>query len=82
MVSQRTEKVLIEDWYREVKGYSSKELMAFAQEEFDEEDFKIKIGIKNFANNKTGIYAKRSHVGDPTCNVSGLISGYGGGGQG
>jgi acetylornithine deacetylase/succinyl-diaminopimelate desuccinylase-like protein len=78
MISQRTGKILIEDWYREVKRFSRKELMMIAQEEFDEEDFKRETGIKNFTNNKTGIDAKRARVGDPTCNVSGLVSGYGG----
>ncbi len=78
MVSQRTGKILIEDWYREVKGFSRKELMAIAQEEFDEEDFKRETGVKSFTSNKTGIDAKRARVGDPTCNVSGLVSGYGG----
>lgn len=76
MVSQRTGKILIEDWYREVKGFSRKELMTIAQEEFDEEDFKRETGIKDFANNKTGFDAKRARVGEPTCNVSGLASGY------
>lgn len=75
-VSQRTGKILIEDWYREVKGFSRKELMTIAQEEFDEEDFKRETGINSFANSKTGIDAKRARVGDPTCNVSGLASGY------
>ncbi len=78
MISQRTGKILIEDWYREVKRFSRRELMMIAQEEFDEEDFKRETGIKNFVNNKTGIDAKRARVGDPTCNVSGLISGDGG----
>ena len=78
MISQRTGKILIEDWYREVKRFSRKEMMMIAQEEFDEEDFKRETGIKNFTNNKTGIDAKRARVGDPTCNVSGLVSGYGG----
>ncbi|MDP8906737.1 MAG: M20/M25/M40 family metallo-hydrolase [Thermoproteota archaeon] len=76
MVSQRTGKILIEDWNREVKGFSRKELMAIAQEEFDEEDFKRETGVKSFAGNKTGFDAKRARVGEPTCNVSGLVSGY------
>jgi acetylornithine deacetylase/succinyl-diaminopimelate desuccinylase-like protein len=78
MVSQSTGKILIEDWYREVKRFSRKEMMTIAQEEFDEEDFKRETGVKKFINNKTGIDAKRARVGDPTCNVSGLVSGYGG----
>ncbi len=78
MVSQRTGKILIEDWYREVKGFSRKELTTIAQEEFDEEDFKKETGVKNFVNNKTKFDAKRARVGNPTCNISGLISGYGG----
>jgi acetylornithine deacetylase/succinyl-diaminopimelate desuccinylase-like protein len=78
MVNQKTGKILIEDWYREVKGFSRKELSMIAQEEFDEEDFKKETGIKNFIDKKTGIDAKRARVGSPTCNVSGLTSGYGG----
>ncbi|MDQ4074326.1 MAG: M20/M25/M40 family metallo-hydrolase [Thermoproteota archaeon] len=78
MVNQSTGKILIEDWYREVKSFSRKELSMIAQEEFDEEDFKKETGIKDFLGNKTGIDAKRARVGAPTCNVSGFISGYGG----
>jgi hypothetical protein len=52
-------KILIEKWYREVKRFSRKEMMAIAQEEFDEEDFKRETGIKSFASNKTKFDAKR-----------------------
>ncbi|MDQ4074316.1 MAG: M20/M25/M40 family metallo-hydrolase, partial [Thermoproteota archaeon] len=78
MVDQGTGKILIDDWYKDVKGFSRKELSMIAQEEFDEEDFKKEAGIKDFVGNKTGIDAKRARVGAPTCNVSGFTSGYGG----
>ncbi len=78
LVDDKTGRILIKDWYKEVKDFSSKEISLIVKEEFDEEGFKKETGIESFINNMTGIDAKIARVGNPTCNISGLISGYGG----
>jgi len=73
-------KILIKDWYREVQPFSKKELEIISQEPFDEKSFKEEYGIKSFIANKKGLDVKKALVGDVTCNIAGLISGYTGNG--
>lgn len=69
-------KILIEDWYKEVKPFTKKELEIISKEPFDENSFKKEFGIKSFLANKKGIDAKKALVGDATCNIAGFVSGY------
>ena len=69
-------RILIKDWYKEVKPLSKNDLKLIQQEPFDESSFKKEFGIKSFVGNKSGLSAKKALVGDPTCNIAGFLSGY------
>ncbi len=69
-------KILIKDWYKDVREFTPEELLLIANEPFDEEKFKKEYGIDKFVNNLTGIEANKAFVGMPTCNIAGLLSGY------
>lgn len=69
-------KILIKDWYKEVKPFTKNEIKIISKEPFDENSFKKEFGISNFLANKKGLESKKSLVGDPTCNIAGFISGY------
>ena len=72
-------KILIRDWYKEIKEFTSAELDALANEPFDEQEFKKEYGIGKFANDLKDIEEiKRALAGKPTCNIAGIVSGYSG----
>jgi len=71
-------KILIKDWYRDVKPFSKKDLEIIKKEPFDEKFFKKEFGIKSFVANKTGLDAKKALIGGATCNIAGFVSGYAG----
>lgn len=72
-------KILIKEWYNEVRNFSSEEIDAINKEPFDEEEFKKEYGIEKFANNLQNVVEiKKALVGMPTCNIAGLLSGYSG----
>ncbi len=69
-------KILIKDWYKEIREFTPNELSIIAKEPFDEQKFKREYGINKFVNNVTGIEVCSAFVGMPTCNIAGLFSGY------
>jgi acetylornithine deacetylase/succinyl-diaminopimelate desuccinylase-like protein len=70
-------KILIKDWYNEVRDFTSEEITAIAREPFDIEEFKREYGIDKFASNFKNVKEiKEALVGMPTCNIAGLLSGY------
>ena len=69
-------KILIKDWYKEVKPLSKSEMKIIKNEPIDESSFKKEYGIKDFVDNKKGLELKKALVGDPTCNIAGFVSGY------
>jgi acetylornithine deacetylase/succinyl-diaminopimelate desuccinylase-like protein len=69
-------KILIRDWYKEVTAFSSVDLKLLKKEPFDENDFKVEYGIKEFVGGKKGLAVKKALAGDPTCNIAGFVSGY------
>jgi acetylornithine deacetylase/succinyl-diaminopimelate desuccinylase-like protein len=69
-------KILIRDWYKEVRDFTSQELDVIAQEPFDEAEFKEEYGITRFVAGAEGRDVKKALVGMPTCNIAGLNSGY------
>ena len=69
-------KILIKDWYKEVKPFTKKELEIIKKEPFDESSFKKEFGITTFVGKKHGLDAKKALVGEPTCNIAGFVSGY------
>ena len=73
-------KILIKDWYKEVKPFSKTDLKLLSIESFDADSFRKEFGIKEFVGNKKGLEVKKALAGDPTCNIAGFVSGYTGAG--
>jgi acetylornithine deacetylase/succinyl-diaminopimelate desuccinylase-like protein len=69
-------RILVKDWYNEVKELTSQEILLIEKEPFDEESFRKEYDIEKFVNNIRGVEARKALVGDPTCNIAGIISGY------
>jgi acetylornithine deacetylase/succinyl-diaminopimelate desuccinylase-like protein len=70
--------ILIKDWYKDIKGFTDEENVAIDNQTFDEEAFKKEYQINDFINNMAGFELKKALVGSPTCNICGLVCGYGG----
>jgi acetylornithine deacetylase/succinyl-diaminopimelate desuccinylase-like protein len=71
-------KILIRDWYKEVREFTPDELDNISQERFNEREFKSHYGVDKFVNDVQGIEVRKALVGMPTCNIAGLIAGYAG----
>ena len=71
-------RILIKDWYREVRPFSKKELELISDEPFDADGFKKEFGIKRMVMDMDTMDAKKALVGGATCNIAGLESGYAG----
>ncbi len=69
-------KILIKGWYDDIGQFTNKELEQIAKEPYDEDELKKEYGVNKFINNSSGFEIKKSLVIDPTCNISGLFSGY------
>ena len=71
-----TGKILIKDWYKEVRPFTEQELSVIASEPFDVEEFKKEYGVSKFVADTKGTDIKNALVGTPTCNIAGFNSGY------
>ncbi len=69
-------KILIDGWFDDVKQLTDRELKQIAQEFFDSDSFKKEYGIHKFVNDAADFGVKKSLAAAPTCNISGLYSGY------
>lgn len=69
-------RILIKDWYKEVKPFTKTDLKILKEEPFDESAFKKEFGIKDFVEGKKGLEIKKALAGGATCNVAGFVSGY------
>lgn len=69
-------KILIEDWYNDIKEFLPEEESILSAELFDEESFKKEYGIASFLGNIKDTEIKRALSGYPTCNIAGMVSGY------
>ncbi|MCH8860474.1 MAG: M20/M25/M40 family metallo-hydrolase, partial [Thaumarchaeota archaeon] len=69
-------RILIKDWYKEVKPFSKKDLELLRAEPIDENSFKKEFGIRDFVGKKRGLELKKALAGSPTCNIAGMVSGY------
>jgi acetylornithine deacetylase/succinyl-diaminopimelate desuccinylase-like protein len=74
----RRGRILIKDWYKEIKELSDEENAVVESEPFDEKSFKKEYGINRFINDLKGKSVKKALICEPTCNISGLNSGYSG----
>ncbi len=68
--------ILVKDWHKEVKKLTEEEVKMIENEPFDEESLKKEYGIKKFVNDISGKNIKKALTSEPSCNISGLISGY------
>jgi acetylornithine deacetylase/succinyl-diaminopimelate desuccinylase-like protein len=73
-------RILIKDWYNEVRELTSQEILLTEKEPFNEESFRKEYGIEKFVNNMTGVEGRIALVGGSTCNIAGILSGYTGNG--
>ncbi|MGI0037068.1 MAG: M20/M25/M40 family metallo-hydrolase [Nitrososphaera sp.] len=69
-------RILITEWYKEVRDFTRDEIDLIAREPFDEKEFKEEYGVSRFVADAQGRDIKRALVGAPTCNIAGLNSGY------
>ena len=69
-------RILVKDWYNEVRDFSAQEISLIEQEPFNEESFKKEYGIKKFVDNISGAETRKALAGNPTCNIAGILSGY------
>jgi len=69
-------KILIKDWYKEVREFTPDELDNISREPFNEQEFKSHYGVDKFVNDVRGTEVRKALVGMPTCNIAGLIAGY------
>ncbi len=75
-LTDSTGKILITDWYNEVRDLTESEKAFLHTESFDEIRFKTEYGIHSFLNNVQGTEIQKALVSMPTCNIAGMISGY------
>ena len=69
-------RVLVDDWYKDAKKFTARDLKFIAAESFDEASFKKEYGISQFVGGRRGDDAKAQLVGGATCNIAGIHSGY------
>ncbi len=69
-------KILIKGWYDEIMSLSEKELQLIANEPFNEEAFKREYGISSFIKGQSSYEIKKALATEPSCNISGLVTGY------
>jgi acetylornithine deacetylase/succinyl-diaminopimelate desuccinylase-like protein len=76
LLTDSTGKILITDWYKDVRNLTESEKAFLQTESFDEVRFKTEYGIQSFLNNVQGTAVQDALVSMPTCNIAGMISGY------
>jgi acetylornithine deacetylase/succinyl-diaminopimelate desuccinylase-like protein len=69
-------RILVKDWYKDVRSFTKQERAVIAKEPFDDKEFKKEYGISKFVANARGVDVKKALVGMPTCNIAGFVSGY------
>jgi acetylornithine deacetylase/succinyl-diaminopimelate desuccinylase-like protein len=74
-------KILVRDWCKEARDFTHEELTFIDKENFDEDALRKEYGVTNFLNNMQCLDVKKAFEGMPTCNISGLASGYTGTGS-
>jgi acetylornithine deacetylase/succinyl-diaminopimelate desuccinylase-like protein len=69
-------RILIKDWYKEVRAFTKAEIEMISKEPFDDKEFKREYGISIIVRKAKGRNIKKALVGMPTCNIAGFGSGY------
>ncbi|UCG35935.1 MAG: M20/M25/M40 family metallo-hydrolase [Candidatus Bathyarchaeota archaeon] len=75
------DKVLIDDFYENVKEPSETELRLLVEIPLEEGKIKQALGLKEFLHGKRGNEAKKSLLFSPTCTINGFLTGYVGNGS-
>ncbi len=75
------ERILIPGWYDDVRQPSEYDLELLAGLPSDDERLMRSFGLDGFLGGVSGADLRRQHIFEPTCTVSGLISGYQGPGS-
>lgn len=73
-----TGKILIKDWYKEVKKFTEQEELLISKEPFNEGEFKKHYGVDRFLIDRSKGGESKALVGQATCNLAGLVAGYAG----
>jgi acetylornithine deacetylase/succinyl-diaminopimelate desuccinylase-like protein len=69
-------RILIDGWNDDIEQLTYTELEILEKEFFDGDSFKKEYGVQKFVNDISGFEIKKSLAIEPTCNISGLYSGY------
>jgi acetylornithine deacetylase/succinyl-diaminopimelate desuccinylase-like protein len=69
-------RILVKDWYNEVRDFSAQDISLIEHEPFNEESFKKEYSIEKFVDNISGAETRKALAGNPTCNIAGILSGY------
>src|SRR5918997_1481115 len=69
-------RILVKDWYNEVRDFSAQDISLIEQEPFNEESFKKEYSTEKFVDNISGAETRKALAGNSTCNIAGLLSGY------
>jgi len=70
------DEILIDGFYDQIKKPTYEDMNYLEDILYEEEEMKRSMGITNFINNLTGIELKKKLLYEPTCNISGMESGY------
>ena len=71
-----TGRIMVRDWYKDVKEFSATEIDLLEKEPFEGEEYKKEYGIASFMGDVKGTEITKALAGAPTCNIGGLTSGY------
>jgi len=75
------EEVLIDGFYDDVKKPTREEMTILRQTPFEGKKIKQELGIREFLGGKKGLEALKTNIFEPSCNICGFNSGYGGPGS-
>lgn len=69
-------KIKVPGWYDRAHEPTRAEVQLLKKIPFDERKEKSEMGLQVFLNNRKGLDALRAYLFEPTCTVSGFLSGY------
>nr|MBA3284103.1 M20/M25/M40 family metallo-hydrolase [Nitrosopumilus sp.] len=76
LYDSRCGKIIIDGWFDDVQKLTELEIQQISKEFFDADSFKKEYGVDKFVNDASEMGVKKSLATAPTCNISGLFSGY------
>jgi acetylornithine deacetylase/succinyl-diaminopimelate desuccinylase-like protein len=81
LLKDKKEKVLIQDFYKNVRRPSTEEIECLKNIPLEEKETKKELKLEKFLQNKTGLEALKALLYQPTCTINGFVSGYTGEGS-